>query len=98
MTVSVIIWLLLSLFLALGVGFYLLAPFFESQGALAEGPGYSDNHVSRLNDSKERALRELKDLELDFKMGKVNKEDYDRSHTELSLQVGKILEELKKYA
>jgi hypothetical protein len=98
MAVSVVIWLLLSMSLALGVGFYLLAPFFESQGALAEGAGYSVDSISRLNDSKERALRELKDLELDFKMGKVSNEDYDRSQTELSLQVGKILEELKKYA
>ena len=94
---SVAIWIVLSLAFSFGVGLYLLAPFFESCGAFAEDRSSSTESVGRLIDSKERALRELKDLELDFNMGKISREDYDRSKDEVSLEVGRILENLRSH-
>lgn len=89
------VWILLSLVLSLCMGLYLAAPLFEQRGAPADAAVASAEAARRLLDSKERALRALKDLELDFTMGKVSREDYDRSHAELSLEVGRILQELR---
>lgn len=94
---SVAIGLALSLVLSLGVGLYLLAPFFESRGTLAEAQSAAAESVGRLVDSKERALRELKDLELDFDMGKISREDYERAKDELSIEVGRVLEKLRSH-
>jgi hypothetical protein len=97
MTSSVAIWIALSLVLSLGVVLYLLAPFFESRGALADVRSGVAESVGRLVDSKERALRELKDLELDFNMGKIGLEDYERAKDELSIEVGRVLEKLRSH-
>jgi hypothetical protein len=94
---SVAIGLALSLVLSLGVGLYLLAPFFESRGTLAEAQPAAAESAGRLVDSKERALRELKDLELDFNMGKISREDYERAKGELSIEVGRVLEKLRSH-
>jgi|LauGreDrversion4_2_1035121.scaffolds.fasta_scaffold1340902_2 hypothetical protein len=94
---SVAIGLVLSLVLSLGVGLYLLAPFFESRGGLAEEQSVAAESVGRLVDSKERALRELKDLELDFNMGKISREDYERAKDEISIEVGRVLEKLRSH-
>jgi hypothetical protein len=91
------VWIVLSLAFSLCMGLYLAAPFFERQGALADAAAATAESTRRLLDSKERALRALKDLELDFTMGKVSREDYDRSHAELSLEVGRILQELRSH-
>jgi hypothetical protein len=94
---SVAIWVTLSLVSSFGVGLYLLAPFFESRGTLAEAQSVAAESVGRLVDSKERALRELKDLELDFNMGKISHEDYERAKDEISIEVGRILEKLRSH-
>ena len=94
---SVAIWVTLSLVSSFGVGLYLLAPFFESRGTLAEAQSVAAESVGRLVDSKERALRELKDLELDFNMGKIGLEDYERAKDELSIEVGRVLEKLRSH-
>jgi hypothetical protein len=90
-----ITWVILSIALSLCMGLYLAAPLFERSSALADAAAASAESMRRLLDSKERALRALKDLELDFTMGKVSKDDYTRSHAELSLEVGRILQELR---
>lgn len=50
-----------------------------------------------LLDTKERALRALKDLELDFAMGKVSTEDFEPTKRALTLEIAAVLKELKGY-
>lgn len=84
-----------SLMLSLVVVWCIAAPFFEpalTQGGAQDAFGV----VGSLRDSKERALRSLKDLELDYSMGKVSKDDFEESKGVLSLEVARILEELQR--
>jgi hypothetical protein len=92
------VWIVLSLALSVCLGLYCAAPLFETSAAdLADGSGTSTEGSVRLLDAKERALRAIKDLELDFAMGKVSKDDYDRSYAELSGEVGRIISELSRH-
>lgn len=90
------VWIILSLALSLVVGFFVSAPLVDP---LLEGANESleAESYATLKDSKERALRALKDLELDYTMGKVGREDFERSKQELSLEVAKILEEMRRH-
>lgn len=92
-----IVWMVLSLALCVFLGFYFIAPLFEAGVALLAGAEISTKGSVRLLDAKERALRAIKDLELDFAMGKVSKDDYERSYAELSGEVGRIISELSGY-
>jgi hypothetical protein len=92
-----VVWIVLSISFSLCLGLYLAAPLFERDAALVAGAGVSTEGSVRLLDAKERALRALKDLELDFAMGKVSKDDYDRSYAELSGEVGRIISELSRH-
>jgi hypothetical protein len=74
---------------------YFAEPLFEKTGGAVDASSAAAEAARRLLDSKERALRAIKDLELDFTMGKVSREDYDRSYAELSQEVGRILQELR---
>lgn len=89
-------WIVLSLALSVCIGLYLMAPLFDQHQAFADA-AVAAEVTRRLLDSKERALRAMKDLELDFTMGKVSREDYDRSHVELSHEVARILQELRSH-
>lgn len=91
------VWIVLSLLFSLCITLYLAAPLYERGSAIAESAAASIDATGRLLDSKERALRAIKDLELDFTMGKVSKEDFDRSYAELSEDVGRILQELRSH-
>lgn len=90
------IWILLSLALSVAVGFFLAAPFFEPTFQEVEG-GLETESYAALMDKKERALRALKDLELDHTMGKVGQGDFERSKRELSIEVAEILEEIRRH-
>jgi hypothetical protein len=84
-----------SLILSLFVVWYVLSPLFEtalSNFGVATQPGT----LGPLFDAKERALRSLKDLEMDFSMGKVSQEDFEQSKRSLSSEVAEILAEIKK--
>jgi hypothetical protein len=95
---SSLLWILLSVALAGSLGIFLAAPFGEVAGAEGTHVAASGQDVyGRLLDSKERALRALKDLELDFTMGKVSPDDFERSKRELSQEVAQILEEIRRH-
>jgi hypothetical protein len=91
------VWIVLSLIFSLCIMLYVAAPLYEPCDVVAESAAASVDAAGRLLDSKERALRAIKDLELDFTMGKVSKEDFDRSYAELSEEVGRILQELRRH-
>ncbi len=92
-----VVWIVLSLALSVLLGLYFIAPLYEYGLDATKGGGVSSESAVRLVDAKERALRALKDLELDFAMGKVSKDDYERSYAELSGEVGQIISELSGY-
>lgn len=49
-----------------------------------------------LLDAKEHVLRSIKDLDLDFAMGKVSQEDYNDSKEKLSFEASTIIEKLTR--
>ena len=48
-----------------------------------------------LVDEKERSLRAIKDLELDFAMGKLSRDDYEVAKMELSADASAVLQKIK---
>jgi len=60
----------------------------------AESKSVASTISYELLDAKERILRSLKDLDLDFAMGKVSQDDYSDSKGKLSLEASMILEKL----
>ena len=84
-----------SLILTLFVVWFVLSPLFEPPM-----PNYGDNSgagaLGSLLDAKERALRSLKDLEMDFSMGKLSQEDFDQSRRTLTAEVAAILTDIKR--
>ena len=99
-------WIILALALSIAVGLFVLKPLLESS-PLVVGANNLDGDTTalidggnraRLLDSKERSLRALKDLELDYTMGKVSQDDFEKAKAEISLEVAKILEELRHHA
>jgi hypothetical protein len=91
MSLGIIASLILSLF----VVWFVLSPLFEpvipNYGKLA-APGA----LGPLLDAKERALRSIKDLEMDFSMGKLSQEDFDQSRRALTAEVAAILADIKR--
>ena len=88
-------WIVAAVLLTVAIVIFAALPLI-APGSLAVGVG--DSAVSRgsiLSDSKERGLRALKDLDLDYAMGKLSKDDYEQSREILTGEVAAILTELK---
>jgi len=91
-----IMWISIAACLAATLAYLLVKPLFEP--ALSGVVELSARDSLRaLLDSKERSLRSLKDLELDHAMGKVSDEDFETSRRNLSLEIGALLEEIKRH-
>jgi hypothetical protein len=90
-------WMVLSIMLSLSLAFFLAAPLAEEASASGADSHKGHDQRGRLLDSKERALRALKDLELDYTMGKVSRDDFERSKLELTREVAQVLEELRRH-
>ena len=89
------IGIIASLILSLLVVWYVLSPIFEG-GGFNFGAAEQPATVGPLRDAKERALRALKDLELDFAMGKISQEDFTNSKGSMTAEIASILAEIKK--
>jgi hypothetical protein len=89
--------MILSLVLSLSLAFFLAAPLAEGVGPSGPDAPTGSDQLGRLLDSKERALRALKDLELDYTMAKVSRDDFERSKLELTREVAQVLEELRRH-
>ena len=82
------------LLLACLVGFVVVAP-------LRRGPDVDrreDERRAALEAAKEAKYREIRDAELDFRMGKLTESDYRITDRELRGQAIAILRELDEYA
>jgi len=88
------VWIIGAILFSACVALFLVAPFYDpALGSSASGAPVGV--APALLDSKERALRALKDLELDRSMGKVSEEDFAKSRQELLREVATILEETR---
>jgi hypothetical protein len=91
MSLGIIASLILSLF----VVWFVLSPLFEpAVPSYLANPG--DGALGALLDAKERALRSIKDLEMDFSMGKLSQDDFEQSRRALSSEVAAILARIEK--
>lgn len=88
------IGIIASVILSLAIVYYVLMPFFEPALDVGVGVRSEGGALAPLLDSKERALRALKDLDMDFSMGKLSQEDFEVSKKALSLEVANILHEI----
>ena len=89
-------WIVLSFIFSLLTGLYFARPFFEAAYAGVDSTAGIES-LQSLRDAKERALRAIKDLELDYSMGKITQEDFDRAKNELSIEVAGVLEEIRQH-
>lgn len=89
-------WITIAFLLCLATLLYLLEPLFTANTGANLPLASSDStlDVVALLDRKERSLRAIKDLDLDFKMGKISSDDYQLSRNELSLEVAQVLAKL----
>ena len=60
----------------------------------AEAAGAGDERRAALEAAKEAKYREIRDTELDFRMGKIDEDDYHRTDRELRDQAIAILKQL----
>jgi hypothetical protein len=90
------IGIIASLILSLVVMWYVLSPLFETT-IPNYGEAVQPGALGPLLDSKERALRSLKDLEMDLSMGKLSQDDFDQSKRMLTGEVATILAEIRKH-
>jgi hypothetical protein len=89
------IWMIFAIVLTASGVLFALLPLGTS---ISTGVGGAQGEeVLRLLDMKERSLRALKDLELDFAMGKMSEDDYARSRETVTLEVAQILREIKEH-
>jgi hypothetical protein len=87
-------WLVLAVVFSACVAFFLVAPYFDPAFAGNSGASTASSKRSLL-DSKERALRAVKDLELDRSMGKISEEDFTKAKQDLLRELAVILEETR---
>lgn len=89
-------WIVAAAALVLLMTWFLVSPLFQLVSNAANGEGLGAERLSLL-DTKERAVRALKDLELDFAMGKVAAEDFEHSKRALTIEVASALQKLREH-
>ena len=62
----------------------------------SRGEAAVDDRRQALEAAKESKYREIRDAELDFQMGKLSKEDYERTDGELRAQAISILKDIDR--
>lgn len=89
-------WIVAAAVMAALLAIVLVKPLFEPALAV-EARLQGDATLRGLLDEKERTFRALKDLELDFSMGKISSEELEPARRALVLEAGKLLEEIKRH-
>jgi hypothetical protein len=87
-------WIVLALAFSAFLAFFLVAPYFDPAFA-GNSHDSAAGSTRSLLDTKERALRAVKDLEFDKSMGKVSEEEFTKARQELLQEVAAILEETR---
>lgn len=82
----------IAIVIALLAVFYVAQPILQSRNQLL----IDDNHpVADLLQRKDAALRAIKELEFDYKTGKLNAEDYERINQRLRQQATNFLRQIE---
>jgi hypothetical protein len=81
--------------IALAVGAAVAAPFFRGE---SEGGSAQEERLAELEARKEAKYREIRDAELDYRTGKLSREDYRTLDRSLRREAIEILEELDRAA
>jgi len=87
---------LIAVLITIGIIWWLLAPHFNREDHQSRMLKGTPVEVSRLDDERERYLRMLNDLELDYKTGKLGDDEYQILRQELVRDLGKILADLDR--
>ena len=73
---------------------YVFSPYFYEEN---EGQSLQvDESRIGLGDQKDRRINMLRDLELDYSTGKVDLEDYENMKSQISYELGTIIEKLDR--
>lgn len=87
-------WLVVAVVFSAFVAFFLVAPYFDPAFVgSSDASCYGSKRA--LLDSKERALRALKDLEFDRSMGKISDDDFAKAKQDLLRELANVLEETR---
>lgn len=87
-------WTTLGFIIVVALTIYTLTPMLVGSDPLEVSEDTS--FASRaLTDEKERSLRAIKDLELDYAMGKLSQSDYEAAKLELSADASAVLQKIK---
>jgi rRNA maturation endonuclease Nob1 len=82
---------LAGLLLALAVGAFTLYPIFRDSGATEPA---SANGLADLRARRDRVYAELRDLEFDYRVGKLTTADYEEARGRLELEAARVLQAL----
>ena len=95
MTLSDLLSIAVTGFFSLVVSWCLLLPFFTDDSSEVDA-GDSDNPLRRkeLLLKKERLMCALEDLEIDYKLGRVSKEEFEELKEGLTEETARCLEEI----
>jgi len=93
MDASLWITLILALLISLAALFYVIGPLVAKQPPLLQ---VEDDRLSDLLARKDRAVRAIKELEIDHQVGKIDAEDYQRLNQRLSRQAITLMQQLEQ--
>ncbi len=88
------IWLLTTL-AALGAAFYIAAPFYRESSLRAPAGAPLRQKQRELETQREGLLRELKELEFDRRMGKIEPEQYASARARVTQEASRVLRQLE---
>ena len=92
------IWFIIIL-LSLGILYYILYPLFNPRYRLSFLPmGIENAEVEKLQVSKNEYLMAIKEIEFEYRMGKISPEDYEKLRSEYQknvIQIYRALDELR---
>jgi hypothetical protein len=83
-----------STILAVLTGIYVLAPLFREPKGNLEGELLAETELDRLMNRKAVIYRNLKDLELEYKMGRLGEADFRRLEAGYKSEAAEILQKL----
>ncbi len=87
----------LALVMILFILYYVIKPLLESRYRLAHLPVIKKNgSLSRLQQSKTELLSAIKEIDFEYQMGKLARDDYDRLKQEYEGNAVRVLQEIDK--
>lgn len=86
--------ILFFIFLASAVSFYVVFPIVQARTRAGRRVNSSNNHPSELVERKQTIYAAIKDIEFDYQMGKLSKEDYQELRQQYKDEAVRLLKEI----